>query len=568
MKKVNVLTVSLVAVMAVASARADIASTTYVDDKIQPVETKIDNHIADTTMHVTTAEKTAWNAKQTTENMEANTSEYSVNSTTKYPSMAVAQDMIEKGTSSINTNITNLTRDKQNKIAAGTAGNVVTYSGTAGTVGSLGFDTAPTADSANLVKSGAIKTALDAKQDTISDLGTIRSGAAAGATAVQPAAISDMETQTHAAATYQAKALVTNFTDADDTHYPSAKAVDTAIKAATTAASSGAADALQDAKDYADGKFQVKSTKASIGGANGTWTELTDAQLAAMNSGVKAADVAQITTNKNDIATLNGDANTNGSVAKSIADAITGLDLANTYDAKGSAAAAQTAATNAAKSYTDTAISDMQVKSNISTNVTTDKDSDTKYPSAKAVYTAVEAAKTAASGSYQSKLGGTTATAGKVVTATATAGEVEYTQLGSLATKSSVAKTDLASALKTEIEGKANSADLGTAAAKNVSTNGVAANDTGLVTGGQVQTAISNLNLGTTYQAKSDSTVAAKGNYIAAGSDVKGNLVALDTQLKTTTDTANAAIPKPSGTCTDCVLHFNGTKYSWEEVGR
>ena len=54
---------------------------------------------------------------------------------------------------------------KQNKIAAGTAGNVVTYSGTAGAVNSLGFDTAPTASSNNLVKSGAIKTALDAKED-------------------------------------------------------------------------------------------------------------------------------------------------------------------------------------------------------------------------------------------------------------------------------------------------------------------------------------------------------------------------------------------------------------------
>lgn len=46
---------------------------------------------------------------------------------------------------------------------------------------------------------------LATKQDTISDLATIRSGAAAGATAVQPAAIADMETQTHASATYATK---------------------------------------------------------------------------------------------------------------------------------------------------------------------------------------------------------------------------------------------------------------------------------------------------------------------------------------------------------------------------
>lgn len=50
--------------------------------------------------------------------------------------------------------------------------------------------------------------ALDAvadKQDTIPDLTTIRAGAAKGATAVQPADIADMETKTHASATYQPK---------------------------------------------------------------------------------------------------------------------------------------------------------------------------------------------------------------------------------------------------------------------------------------------------------------------------------------------------------------------------
>lgn len=31
---------------------------------------------------------------------------------------------------------------------------------------------------------------------------------------------------------------------------------------------------------------------------------------------------------------------------------------------------------------------------------------------------------------------------------------------------------------------------------------------------------------------------------------------------------ANAAIPKPSGECKDCVLKFNGTAFSWEEIGR
>lgn len=49
----------------------------------------------------------------------------------------------------------------------------------------LTFDNAPTANSNNPVKSGGVKTALDAKQDTISDLSAIRNGAALGMTAYQ-----------------------------------------------------------------------------------------------------------------------------------------------------------------------------------------------------------------------------------------------------------------------------------------------------------------------------------------------------------------------------------------------
>ena len=59
--------------------------------------------------------------------------------------------------------------------------------------------------------------ALNAKQDTISDLATIRSGAAAGATAVQPAALSAYQTTAN---------LVTSISSSStDTQYPSAKCV-------------------------------------------------------------------------------------------------------------------------------------------------------------------------------------------------------------------------------------------------------------------------------------------------------------------------------------------------------
>ena len=59
------------------------------------------------------------------------------------------------------------------------------------------------------------KTTWNGKQDEISDLSSIRSGAAAGATAVQPAAITNMQTTTN---------LVTSVSSAStDAQYPSAK---------------------------------------------------------------------------------------------------------------------------------------------------------------------------------------------------------------------------------------------------------------------------------------------------------------------------------------------------------
>lgn len=58
-----------------------------------------------------------------------------------------------------------------------------------------------------------VNEAVSSKQGIIDDLDTIRSGAALGATAVQPAAISDMETKTNAADTYATKTELENKQD-------------------------------------------------------------------------------------------------------------------------------------------------------------------------------------------------------------------------------------------------------------------------------------------------------------------------------------------------------------------
>ena len=57
------------------------------------------------------------------------------------------------------------------------------------------IDATPTSGSSNVVSSGGVYTALSGKQDTIADLSDIRSGASAGATAVQPSALNDYQTK-------------------------------------------------------------------------------------------------------------------------------------------------------------------------------------------------------------------------------------------------------------------------------------------------------------------------------------------------------------------------------------
>ena len=58
----------------------------------------------------------------------------------------------------------------------------------------LNLDNTPTSTSTNGITSGAVYTALDDKQDVISDLATIRSGAALGATAIQPSDLATVAT--------------------------------------------------------------------------------------------------------------------------------------------------------------------------------------------------------------------------------------------------------------------------------------------------------------------------------------------------------------------------------------
>ena len=153
----------------------------------------------------------------------------------------------------------------------------------------LTFDTTPTEGSSNPVTSAGIKaaiaqaqldgdvdltdyptktemnTALDGKQDTIDDLADIRSGAAAGATAVQPSDLAE----------YAKTADIPEQVNSDWN------------------ATSGVAQILNkpDLTQYA--------TTSDLADKQNT---LTEAQLAAVNSGVTSTTVAQVAANKDAIA--------------------------------------------------------------------------------------------------------------------------------------------------------------------------------------------------------------------------------------------------------------------------
>lgn len=72
------------------------------------------------------------------------------------------ETVLKSGTDGLFTDVSAL----QGKIGAGTAGQVVTYTGTAGTVGALDVDSTATADSTNLITSGAVATGLAGKVNT------------------------------------------------------------------------------------------------------------------------------------------------------------------------------------------------------------------------------------------------------------------------------------------------------------------------------------------------------------------------------------------------------------------
>lgn len=145
-----------------------------------------------------------------------------------------------------------------------------------------------------------------------------------------------------------------------DLPFGSAKAADVYDWAKAATKPSYKADEITGLADYISGEIQDSDTQYQLVKVDdynyklqskplgGSWADVAGSTVAIPQYDDTAL-AARVTANEGAITTLNGDAAVAGSVAKKIADAIAALDLANTYESKGSAAQALVDA----KAYTD-----------------------------------------------------------------------------------------------------------------------------------------------------------------------------------------------------------------------
>ena len=331
MKKTSIFTVSLIAMMAAMPAYAEIASSAYVQSQIQPVETKIDNHVADTTVHVTAEQKTAWNAKEDSSNKVTDKSDYTKyltggaqasSGTQVYPSMSVAEAMINDQLDDSLSDYVEKTDDGSlNKLmirnASGVAtngtGTDISVSGTTVTV-----NHAMAADSADAVAWSGVT----GKPTTLSGYGITdgvqKNNAITGATKTK--------------ITYDSKGLVTAGEDLAESDIPALSiSKTTGLQSALNAkeVSSNKVTSLSaqstdtqypSAKAVYDADKAIKDTIGTVANGKTVVQMISDAQTAASYDDTALA--GRVSANETAITKLNGNASTTGSVANSIATAL------------------------------------------------------------------------------------------------------------------------------------------------------------------------------------------------------------------------------------------------------
>lgn len=295
----------------------------------------------------------------------------------------------------------------------------------------------------------------------------------------------------------------------------------------------------------------VKGTmEGDVSAALGDYLKKTEAEtlyetIAAAQATNDTQD-AKITANTDALTVLNGNATVDGSVAKKIADAITALDLSNSYDAKGAAAQALTDA----KAYAD----------GLATN----------YDASGSAAQALTDAK-----AYADGLATNYDAAGSATSALADAKEYTDTEIDKLEQSLNGTSTNL-----TELEGKvtANTNSINTINDSAVMKSGVTAETVTQV--GTNATAITDIN--NSAAMKSGITSEKVTAYDAYAGQISGAQGAADAAQESADDaaaaaaaaqeTANKAIPAPIPECSNkgnkCVLTSGEDGYAWEVIER
>ena len=326
----------------------------------------------------------------------------------------------------------------------------------------------------------------------------------------------------------------------------------------------------------------VKGTmEGDVSAALGDYLKKTDAEslyetIAAAQATNNAQD-AKITSNTDALTVLNGNASVDGSVAKSIADAISGLDLANTYDAKGAAAAAETAA----KAYADGLAANYDTKGSAAAAETAAKAYADGLAANYDTKGAAAAAETAAK-AYADGLATNYDAAGSADAALTAAKGYTDTEIDKLESSLNGTSTNL-----TELEGKvtANTTSINTINDSAVMKSGVTAETvTQVGTNASAITAINDsaaMKSGITSD-KVSAYDAYAGQISSAAGAADAAQGAADAAQDTADDAvaaaaaaqakADAAIPAPTPECSNkgnkCVLTSGEAGYAWEVIER
>ena len=314
MYKTNILTVSIIAMMAVSAARADIASTNYVTSQIQPVvealEDKQDaNLVSDTSGSKYASMKTSY-----------------LTMTEEYPSVATVGQWI-KDTSD---NLGGVAGNKQDKlVSSGTGANVV-YSGN----GDVVTNVSATGGTVTITKGTTLGSLATKSEVAKSDLASGVQTSLNAADAALPAATYNTQVGTVSAANMGTTAgtVVGAIKEINDKAYD---ATDENSLVSQITAAKGDISQLQSDVSTLNSDSQVKSSADyQVGKAGGGWTTLDAGQIAAINSGATSALVGKISTNEAAITTLNANATTPNSVANKIATALTDYSTTSQMNAE------------------------------------------------------------------------------------------------------------------------------------------------------------------------------------------------------------------------------------------